>query len=66
MAIPLIQCIGFHYAAVRNLSLKYPYHVTRQNIRPVLFSRVQFYCYFAITGFINSLIKTKQVLRINM
>lgn len=61
VAVSLVERIRFYDRAVLHLLLKGGYHVTRQNIRPMLFTGMQFDGYFAIDGIIDPCVERDQV-----
>lgn len=65
VAVSLVERIRFYDRAVLHLLLKGGYHVTRQDIRPMLFTGMQLDGYFAIDGIIDPCVERDQVRRID-
>ena len=66
VAVALVERVRFHDIAVRHLSLERLHHVAGQDVRAVLFARVQLDGHLAVNTLIDEPVQTDQMLCIDV
>ena len=66
IAVAGVEGVRFDDAAVRNLGLEGFYHVPRQDVRAVLFARVDFDGRLAVNAFVDLLVQLNKVFGVDM